>query len=78
MSGVVRENLPLPSRTWAAERTKVGGRGPIRVRFTGGATLATPPPPNLGPLRGPSPRGEGESLAPLPHLSPSHARGARP
>ena len=43
-----------------------GGRGSIDAR--------PPPPPDLGPLRGPSPRGEGEKCA-APH--PGHqARGA--
>jgi len=55
--------LPLPLRAWAAKRTKDGGRGRRTRSF--GMTLAPTPPPNLGPLCGPSPQGEGE-----PHQHP--------
>jgi hypothetical protein len=47
--------LPLPLRAWAAKRTKVGGRG-----SRGTDSAETTPPPNLGPLSGPSPQGDGE------------------
>ena len=49
------ENIfPLPLWAWAAKRTKVRGRGSAQC------TCEITPPPNLGPLRGPSPQGEGE------------------
>jgi protein ImuB len=54
----VRKILPLPLRAWAAKRTEAGGRG-RRQAHTKGPCPATPPP-NLGPLCGPSPQGEGE------------------
>ena len=41
--------LPLPLRAWAAKRPRLGG----------GVRGSRSPPPNLGPLRGPSPQGEG-------------------
>jgi protein ImuB len=61
MARYVLHVLPLPLRAWAAKRTKGGGRG-LAVR-TFGTALAPTPPPNLGPLRGPSPQGEGEKIA---------------
>jgi isopenicillin-N epimerase len=54
------KTLPLPLRAWAAKRTKVGGGVGPRVAPT--LLAHRPLPPNLGPLRGPSPQGEGESL----------------
>lgn len=54
--------LPLPSRAWAAKRIKVGGRGRSGVGTGVEATLAPPPLPDPGPLRGPNPQGEGESF----------------
>ena len=51
--------LPVPLRAWAATRTEVGGRGGHVQLFD--LVLGLTPPPNLGPLRGPSPQGEGES-----------------
>jgi hypothetical protein len=41
----------------------MGVRVGIRRAGGFGATLAPTPPPNLGPLRGPSPQGKGESLS---------------
>jgi branched-chain amino acid transport system permease protein len=60
--GLSSKLLPLPLWAWAAKRTKVGGRGRRERGTSVAATLEPPPPPNLGPLRGPSPQGEGEPL----------------
>ena len=40
----------------------------VQAAHDAGGALIAPPPPNLDPLRGPGPQGEGESKLPIPHL----------
>ncbi len=61
---------PLPLRAWAAERTEVGGRGGHHMDGAASPhpndSAAMTPPPNLDPLRGSSPQGEGARVIPPP------------
>jgi DNA-binding IclR family transcriptional regulator len=55
---------PPPLAGLGREADQGWGEGASQSRHLVEATLAPPPPPNLGPLRGPSPQGEGETRCP--------------